>query len=96
MPATQTPANERIAAYLVAPSIEAWRDLRTMIIPGTGRTLWQAWVSVDGGVTTSAAAPQFPCAFALRRAVKAANNGKVPVGLGALIEANRKAPRTHA
>ena len=29
---------------------------------------------------------------ALRRAVKAASNGKVPFGLGALIEANRKAP----
>jgi hypothetical protein len=91
MPATQT-ANDRIATYLAAPSLDAWKALRTMLIPGTGRTLWQAWVSVDGSATTSAAAPQFPCEFALRRAVKAANNGKVPFGLGALIEANRKAP----
>lgn len=92
MPATNT-ANDRIAAYLAAPSLDGWKSLRTLIIPGTMRTLWQAWVSVDGNTTASAASSVFPCEFALRRSIKAAANGKVPVGLGALIEANKSAPR---
>lgn len=92
MPATQT-AETRIATYLAAPSLDAWKSVRTLIVPGTMRTLWQAWVAVDGNATTSAAAPTFPCAFALRRAIKAAAGGKVPVGLGALIAANKSAPR---
>lgn len=37
---------DRILSYLNAPSLEAWLELRSVLITPT-TTLWQAWIKVD-------------------------------------------------
>ena len=84
----------RISAYLAStPSYAAWTELRSLIVPGTSRTLWQAWLCVDGSAPMDGSVHAYPDPFTLRRALRAATQGHVPVGLGAIREANQKAPR---
>ncbi len=92
MPATQTAA-ARIASYITAPSLAAWIDVRNVVIPETSRTLWQAWAAIDGTAPMSGAASTYPDAFTVRRAIKAATSGIVPVGLRAIKQVNARAPR---
>lgn len=88
---------ERIDAYLAKPSLKAWRDVYCLCIPDTGlmgRTMWQAWITVDGGAPTQVPADagftSFPDAFTMRRGLRAAREGKIPVGLQSLE--TRRAP----
>lgn len=86
-------AATRIASYLAAPTLVAWQAVRNVVISGTSRTLWQAWAAVDGSASTAGVAVTHPDAFTLRRAIKAATSGSVPVGLDAVVSANARAPR---
>jgi hypothetical protein len=74
-----------LARYLAEPTLVRWESIYAMRIPPTSRTLWQAWVHVDGGAPTELRGgwAVHPDAFTLRRAIKAARSGEVPVGLGA-------------
>jgi len=87
----------RLGAYLDAPSIVRWERVYSLVIPGTMRTLWQAWSAVDGAAPMSrpvgAGFSSFPDAFTVRRAIAAAQRGQVPVGLQALDAANARAPK---
>jgi hypothetical protein len=86
----------RLQAYLDAPGLVRWERTYSLVIPGTTRTLWQAWIKVDGSAPLEVRAggfPAFPDAFTTRRALKAAQEGRVAVGLQALDAAHRRAPR---
>ncbi len=87
----------RFAAFLAAPDLVRWERLAHLIVPGTGRTMWQAWVAVDGnaeagGFVEGRGFSHYPDPFTARRARKAAEEGRVPVGLQALQTAHAAAP----
>jgi hypothetical protein len=87
----------RFAAFLAAPDLVRWERIAHLIIPGTRRTLWQAWVAVDGNAETGGwvegrGFSRYPDPFTARRAVKAAVEHRVPAGLQALGEAHAAAP----
>jgi hypothetical protein len=86
----------RLNAYLDAPSAVRWERTYSLLVPGTFRTIWQAWLVIDASAPTSKAEHAFwtvfPDAFTTQRAVKAAREGHVPVGLQALDEAHQRAP----
>lgn len=92
---------ERIDAYLASPSLEAWKAIHSLIIPGStgmmGRTMWQAWVAIDGsaptGLPSGSYFTSFPDAFTMRRGIRAAREGKVAVGLQNLKAQHKPAPR---
>jgi hypothetical protein len=82
-----------VEAYLAEPCKRTWDGLATKIIPGTMRTVWASWVRVDGGapvrIPTAPPSgstepwdrwPSIPDPFTLRRAIRAARAGEVPVG----------------
>jgi hypothetical protein len=48
----KTAFETRIEAFFSEPSEEHWDALAHTIIPGTGRTVWQAWIRVDGAAPT--------------------------------------------
>lgn len=77
-----------LAAYLAAPTEPGWARLAHRIIPGTLRTVWQAWTRVDGSAPLRRPPggrwSSWPDAFTLRRAIRAAHAGQVPCGLAAL------------
>jgi hypothetical protein len=86
-----------LKTHLDNPSKETWNALAHKIIPTTMRTVWQAWTKVDGGAPVTLVDghlpegraerwPSFPDPFTTRRAIREALAGRVPVGLGSLLE----------
>lgn len=86
-----------LKAHLDNPSKESWEGLAHRVIPTTMRTVWQAWIKVDGSAPVSLVDghitdrraerwPSFPDPFTTRRAVREALAGNVPVGLGLLLQ----------
>ena len=84
-----------VQVYLAKPTAKHWENIAHRSIPGTShRTLWQAWIRVDGAAPTRLAGtaigepaltpdkkwPCIPAPFTVRRAIRAARNGEVPVG----------------
>ena len=51
-PSAEGDFEAQLAAYLDAPSLAGWQRIYSRLIPGTGRTLWQAWIAVDGAAPT--------------------------------------------
>jgi len=102
-PTSPEPFRRALAAYLADPSEDRWNELYTKLIPGSrGRTVWQAWIAIDGAApsclshfdeATGERWPRIPDAFTVRRAVRAALRGDVPVSLGALLDTQARAPR---
>lgn len=90
--ADSTP-QQRIDAYINAPTMRAWRSIYQLVIPGTMRTLWQAWAAINGSAPTTGEQTCYPDAFTLRRAIAQAKSGRTPVGLAAITAANLAAPR---
>lgn len=87
--------------YLSSPSKELWNKLYSEPIPNIVgiRTFWQAWIFVDGGAPTELSQevhsnpnvwPRIPDSFTLRRAIRAAQEGKIPLGLEKLLEDRQK------
>lgn len=77
-----------LRAYLDDPTEAHWRLLATRIVPGTLRSVWQAWARVDRAaplkLPRGGAWPLLPDPFTVRRAIRAARAGQVPAGLNAL------------
>ena len=90
MAKNKTAFESRVERFLESPTEANWDVLSSTIIPGTMRTMWQAWIRVDGAAPTSlppsriaGARPRWPLipdAFTVRRAVNEAKAGKVPAG----------------
>ena len=83
------PFEDRLRKYLTNPNVRNWDDLYSAIIPGTMRTVWQSWVKIDSSAPsqkpTSKAWKVIPNPFTVRRAIRAAMKGDVPIGLGELL-----------
>jgi hypothetical protein len=79
---------QAVQAYLENPDEETWDELAHKIIPGTMRTVWQSWIRVDGAAPKELTSlgtgvriwPTLPDPFTVRRAIREARQGRVPVG----------------
>jgi hypothetical protein len=73
-----------VRAFLSKPTEKNWHLLAHRLIPDTGRTVWQAWIRVDGAAPLQLPAtlnwPSIPAPFTVRRPIREARKGKVPVG----------------
>lgn len=86
-------AQERIDDFIARPTLARWQRVRDLIIPGTMRTMWQAWRAVDDNAPVKGPMTVYPDAFTMRRGLAAARAGGVPVGLGRLSRPRPEAPR---
>ena len=62
---------DRILSYLNAPSLDAWLEIRALLI-GPLTTLWQAWFQVDPSAPMSGRSGPCPAPETLIRAIRAA------------------------